>query len=122
MAPAPAPGAKLLVKFVDGSGVRLRDGRLVSETGQDLSSLDSILATYPGTRVERLFQRPEADLAAEKAAAEARTGLPQPDLNLHYRLVLVEGVDADAVLAELDGLPVVEQAYRAPTAAPPPAP
>ncbi len=119
--PAATPGgARVQVKFVDGSGVRLRDGRLVSETGQDLSALDGVLADYPGVTIERLFQRPEEDLAAERAAAEARTGLPQPDLNLYYRLTVAEGVDASGFIGELEGVAVVDRAYLDPGAAPPP--
>ena len=70
--------------------------------------------------MERLFDRPEADLDAERAAAEARTGLPQPDLNLYYRLTLPDGVDPGSLIADLEGLAVVERAYPDPVAAPPP--
>ncbi len=119
-APEVRPGARIQVKFAPGSGVRLRDGALVSETGADLSPLNAVLAAYPGTTVQRLFQRPEADLEAERVAAEARTGLPQPDLNLYYRLTLPEGVDPDEAIADLSALDVVDRAYADPVAAPPP--
>jgi hypothetical protein len=119
-APTPRPGARIQVKFVDGSGVRLRDGGFVSLTGQDLSALRESLGHYPGATIERLFQRAEADLDAERAANEARTGTPQPDLNLYFRVTLAEGVDAGAAIADLNGLDVVESAYADPAAAPPP--
>jgi hypothetical protein len=118
--PPGRPGARVQVRFVGGSGVRLRDGSLVSEAGVDLTALQDVLARQGVIAIDRLFQRPEADLDAERAAAEARTGLPQPDLNLYYRLTLPEGVDAGGLIADLGGLTVVERAYLDPVAAPPP--
>jgi len=118
---APAP-ARVQVKFAEGSGVRLRNGALVSLSGTDIGPLSRVLSRYPGTGIDRLFQRPEADLAAEKAAVEARTGKPQPDLNLWYVLALADGSKVDALIADLKQLAVVEQANRDPVAAPPPAP
>ena len=115
-------GARVQVKFADGTGVRLRDGRFVSLTGTDLGGLTAVLGRYPGTTIERLFTRSEEDLAAEKAAAEAATGRPQPDLNLYFRLTLRPGVDGATAIADLSRLPVVERAYADPVAAPPPAP
>ena len=118
----PAPATKRVqVKFVAGSDIRLRDGVLVSLSGQDTAPLRQLLVRFSGLRIERLFQRPEADLAAEKAAAEARTGRPQPDLNLYY-LLIVEESRADALVVDLTRLAIVEQAYRDPAAAPPPSP
>jgi hypothetical protein len=116
------PGARIQVKFSDGTGVRLRDGGFVSTTGQDLGALQAVLTRYPVVGIDRLFQRPEEDLAAEKAANETRTGQPQPDLNLYFRVTLTEGVDAAAFITELEGLAVVGSAYNDPVAAPPPSP
>ncbi|MEA2685533.1 MAG: hypothetical protein QOE93_728 [Actinomycetota bacterium] len=121
-ASTPVPGARIQVKFAVGSGVRLRDGALVSETGADLTAVDAVLARYPGTVIERLFLRPEADLEAERLANEARTGQPQPDLNLYYRLTLPAGFDGAAAIADLEALAIVDRAYPDPVAAPPPAP
>lgn len=104
-------GTGVLVEFLGWSGVRLRDGRFVSETGEDVSALRTILAEYPGTTIERLFLRSEADVAAENAAATASGERPPPDLNLYYRLVLPQGVDPYAVIAELRKVPVVAAAY-----------
>ncbi|HJV08561.1 MAG TPA: hypothetical protein VJ653_02745 [Acidimicrobiales bacterium] len=115
-------GVPVQVKFVEGADVRLRNGKLVSPSGRDLTPLTQLLARYPGTAIERLFQRPEADLAAEKAAAEARTGRPQPDLNLWYLLRVPGAGRADALITELKRLAIVEDASRAPGPAPPPAP
>jgi hypothetical protein len=115
------PGGRVQVKFVEGSGVRLRDGRFVSVSGRDLSAVAGALARYPGTQIERLFSRPEEELAAEKAAVEASSGRPQADLNLYYRLTFPAGADVNTAIADLSRLAVVERAYADPGAAPPPA-
>ncbi len=110
--------ARVLVKFADGTDVRLRSGSLVSLSGKDMTPLNKVLQRYPGTGIERLFQRPEADLAKEKADVEALTGRPQPDLNLWYVLTSANASKVDALIAELKRLAIVEQANRDPGAAP----
>ncbi len=114
--------ARVLVKFADGTDLRLRNGSLVSLSGKDMAPLNQVLQRYPGTGIERLFQRPEADLAAEKASVEALTGKPQPDLNLWYVLTPADASKVDALIADLKRLGVVDQANRDPGAAPLPAP
>lgn len=109
---APGPGTGVLVKFFYGSGMRLRDGRFVSMTGDDVTPLRTVLATYPGTRIERLFQRSEAELEDDDAAAQASGDYSRPDLNLYYRLVLTPGTSPYAVVADLVRLPIVERAFR----------
>ncbi|MGH9276527.1 MAG: hypothetical protein ACRD12_00225 [Acidimicrobiales bacterium] len=111
---------EVTVKFREGSAVRTRDNRFVTERSDDLSPLQAVLEKYPGLRIERTFERPEAELAREKSTLEAQTGQPQPDLNLYFRLVLPNGTDVNAVVAELNRLAIVQTAYLAPTAVPPP--
>jgi hypothetical protein len=112
---------RLHLKFREGSGVRLRGNRFVSESGANLSGLTSVLARYPGTRIQRLFERPEGVLAREKARIEAKAGRQQADKNLYYRLVLSKGTDAEALLDALNALAVVEISYAEPLPSPPPA-
>ncbi len=42
----------LVVKFAEGSEVRLREGRLISHRGADLTGVDRILRELPATRGE----------------------------------------------------------------------
>lgn len=114
------PGPRLQVKFAEGSGIRLREGGFVGGPDEDMQALREVLARHGVWRLERLFQRPEEELAAEKAAIEARSGRAQADLNLYFRLVLVEGADPGACVADLERLGIVERAYLDPRAAPPP--
>ena len=104
------PGPRLVFKFVDGASVRLLYGELVSLTGTDVAPVDAVLTRYPGTVIDPLFGR--ADDLTE--AIGGSTGQAPPDMSLYYRLTLVAGADADAVLADLGGLAAVEWAYAEP--------
>jgi serine protease len=111
---------RLHLKFKEGSGIRLRGNRFVSETGANVSGLTSVLAKYPGVRAKRLFERPESVLANEKTRIEAKSGRQQADKNLYYRLTLRPGTNAVAVLDDLNALSIVEIAYAEPLPSPPP--
>jgi serine protease len=112
---------RMQVKFAEGSGVRVRGNRFVSESGANVTPLANVLARYPGTRIDRLFERPEDVLAREKARIEAKSGREQADKNLYYRLILRPGTNAVALLDDLNALAIVEIAYAEPLPAPPPA-
>jgi hypothetical protein len=118
--PTGASSERIVVKFRDGTAIRLRQDQLISLAHVDLSELQAVLSAYPGLRIERLFTRPEEDLEHERAQAAAATGLPQPDLNLYYRLVLPWEADAASLVDALNRLPIVESAYVEPPPAPPP--
>jgi serine protease len=115
-----SPEQRVQVKFRDGTMIRLRNDVLVSLGNDDVSGLDAVLGRYPIVRIERVFMRPEQDLADDKAQAEARTGQPQPDLNLWFRIILPPDADANALICDLQQLDIVETAYSEPPPAPPP--
>jgi hypothetical protein len=71
-------------------------------------------------RVERLMTLEEGKLRALRAQAERKSGRAMPVLEAWYRIVLKEGTDVDAFLAELRQLDFVEHADREPEPAPPP--
>jgi hypothetical protein len=112
--------SRVQVKFREGTDVRLRGGRLVSPRGDDLSALDRVLARYPGTRIERLFERPEDVLAIERDRIEQTSRRAQADKNLFYRLVLGRRGAAAAAIDELNALDMVELASSDPLPASPP--
>lgn len=56
----------VVVKFVEGSKVRLRNNELVNLASGDLSPALSLLSQFPGVTVERLFTRPETALEEER--------------------------------------------------------
>ena len=123
-APANEAAAKasrgVIVKFIEGSDVRLRGGLLISESGQPMTGVANALARRAGARAARLFSRPEETLASEKARGQARSNRPLPDLNLFYRIQLPPGADPEELVTELKTLPIVENAYLEPLPAPPP--
>lgn len=105
----------LVVKFVEGSGVRLRAGRFVGKAGFALAGAQAAVAA--GKSVERLFERAEAELDAERAAlvaalaAAGRLVDPPADLNLYYRVRLPDAATGVAVWRALAREAVVETVF-----------
>ncbi len=119
--PVDAANRRIIVKFREGTGVRLRGGLFTTEVRNvDLAGANALLATDPGIAVERLFQRSESDLARDEARIEATSGREQADLNLYYLVVAPAGADAAALIAAFNRLDVVEVAQSEPRAAAPP--
>jgi len=108
---------QVVLKFQEGTHVRLRAGRLTGP-GVDLRGVARIIAQNRIV-VERLFDRPEGDLDAERVIAEMRSGRTLADLNLYYRLRLPTDVDAVAICDALNASPLVEIAAPLPRPAPP---
>jgi serine protease len=71
-------------------------------------------------RVERLFSVSEQRLRELRARGQQRSGRAVPALEAWYRIVVREGTDVDAMIAQLIALPYIEVAERAPVPAPPP--
>ncbi|WP_164006807.1 S8 family peptidase [Pyxidicoccus trucidator] len=134
---------RIVVKFHEGSRVRLRDNRLMplaSERGEaersllterrlsderlksDTAAVESLLARAPRIGVPaRLFDEAEPVLEARKATGEEKSGLQLADLNLYFEVPLLPGTTAGSVadlVGELNRLDGVEVAY----AEPPPEP
>ncbi|MBN1356080.1 S8 family serine peptidase [bacterium] len=108
----------LVVKFVEGSGVRLRAGRLISRTDADMSEISDMIAAYPDTRIARLFQRPEELYEMEKRSGERMTGRELADLNLYYAFGPATRQAATEILNALNRLDIVEVAYPEPVPEP----
>ncbi|MBP7146540.1 MAG: S8 family serine peptidase [Acidobacteria bacterium] len=111
-------GDRVTVKFADGTGVRLREGRLVSIAGRDLAPLEHLLARF-AAEPSRLSDLPEARLDDLRRAAETGAGKHLPDMNLYFELAVPAGHDAQLAEA-LEALDLVEVAYPSPAPAPPP--
>ncbi len=111
---------RVTVNFREGTGVRLRDTGLVTITQADLGPLQRVLERYPGTTIQRVFDRPEEILTQEQQDLANRSGRPQADKNLYYYLGLVGGLDLGAFIVDLTRLAIVEAAYPAQEANLPP--
>jgi len=105
---------RLHLKFQEGTAIRLRGNHFASLDNDDLSGLEAALKKYPDIVIERLFSRSEEELAQEKTRIEAESGRQQADKNLYYRLILRPGTDAEALLNDLNTLPLVESTYAEP--------
>jgi hypothetical protein len=112
----------VIVKFQEGSGVRLRGGDLVAASGVDLTDFRHALlraGITPG-QVKRLHTRPERELDEERVAARRRSGRDLADLNLYYIIQLPSGANSVDMAEQLNELSVVE--FAEPQLEPPPPP
>ena len=105
---------EVVLKFVEGSGVRLRHGRFVSLAGKDVSRVNRVVFEEYKVKCGRYFTRSEEDLDEERAYILSRLGpddeIPA-ELNLYY-LVRTSGVSqSEEVIDALNGLDIVEFAY-----------
>ena len=101
----------LVVKFLEGSAVRLRGGSLLGADGRPLEATMRTLVV--ARSVERLFQRSEAELAAERAVLLQRLAGrpdidPPADLDLYFRVRLGDAATGMAVWRALAADPLVE--------------
>lgn len=114
--PATQDPTNLVLKFVEGTGVRWRDGQFTGNAGVDLGAVNA--RVLRASAVTRLFLRPEADLDRERAELLASLGparvaelQPPADLNLYYRVrTATAGAGVDLWRA-LVALPIVETAF-----------
>lgn len=120
----------VIVKFKEGSNIRLREGQLVQ-----LDPRSAIFAEAQGNReilyesadtrllsrsiersgssagMRRLFLRDETVLAREKTELESTTGEELRDLNLYYRVEKLTDEQAQALVDQLNSSSLVETAY-----------
>lgn len=110
---------RVVVKFSEGSGVRLRGDRWRA-AGLDLQPFEEQLKAAGAVEVRRLFSRSEEALDAERAVGQARSGRALADLNLYVVITLPTGANGAALCDALNALPYVERAELAPVQATPP--
>jgi serine protease len=128
---------QIVVKFVEGSAIRLRNGALavssepeaiktrarLSRAGLEpqtvevqLATFNKLVATLGATEGRASPQVEELDLMRLRQRAELTTGLEQPDLNLFYFVLLkkISPERAQAALLDFRKLRIVETAYFQP--------
>jgi serine protease len=114
---------RVIVKFREGTMVRMRNGRLASlDRAVRTDGLERWMGRHPDVRVTRHFSRSETELDQAKQAGERETGWELADLNLYYVFELPTSdrtpSAVEALIAELRGLPLVETAFDEPVAQP----
>jgi hypothetical protein len=125
---------QIVLKFIEGSGVRLRDGALVvseeptatetrvrltriglepARVASELAKLTDVFASFKGLADRAAPGIDELDLQRLRQAAERSTGFEQPDPNLFYfvHLPALRPEDALRVLQTVAQFRSVEVAY-----------
>ena len=105
---------RIVVKFVEGSDIRLRNEKLTSLKGIDLANLHNIFTNYKFSKIYRLFSRPEEDLIYEKNRGQEMSGKELADLNLYYTIWVDNSSNTEAFIDALNRLEIVEIAYPEP--------
>jgi serine protease len=102
---------RVVVKFGEGTRVRLVDGRVTCLVGTDLVDVHAAIGDTP---VERLFTRPVAELDEERAELQANvpaTDAPLADLNNYFLLRPRDGATAEMLVNALNEFASVETCY-----------
>ena len=115
---------RIYVKFRDDLPVRLRQGKLVA-LGANSDALDAATPLLnrlmaAGARWERRHTVPEEKLNELREKAQRNTGKAMADLNTAYILRLPKGLNAAAIIDELNALDSIETAQPMPLPAPDP--
>jgi serine protease len=121
----------LVVKFHEGSLVRVREGRFAHDPALDnpyetarrarlglslagiADTVAAANALLEGSTLRRMFNQDEESLAAERVEAEESTGEEYADLDLYARVETDSGKAAE-LARQLNALPGIEIAYPAP--------
>jgi hypothetical protein len=102
---------KVIVKFVEGMPVRLRQGRLTVGNSA-IPEVESIVAKYPDATLHRCFDAEERILDENKESGERISGKELADLNNFYIFTFDSPSQRGVDLAnELLALDIVEIAY-----------
>ncbi len=136
---ATTPVDRLVIKFHEGTHVRLRDGVLQelerspseeaslselsltpSQIADDAATVQYLLALSPKVEgLGRLFSQGEGELEGWKASGEQKSGRQLADLNLYFQGTLTPGTrfeDLAEILTNLNALASIEIAYAEPPA------
>ena len=108
----------IVVKFVEGSGMRLRYGKptpAAASEPMDFSALTAFNKAVPMGKWKRAFKRSEEALTLDKTRGELRSGRQLADLNLYFHLELPWDIpNPEAIIDQLNAMPIVEIAYFLP--------
>lgn len=112
---------KVILKFDEGTSVRLREGGFVTLGDDRLGALRDVLADYPGVEPGRLIETSsEAAIERRTERTEAESGRELADFNLYYKLSLPPDVNTEELIDDLNALGIVELAEPDVKLAPPP--
>jgi hypothetical protein len=107
----PGEITKVVVKFKKEAGVRFTGTELTSITQADLRNVRTILEKFPDCDVKRTFDGTEDQLDAQTASMRAETGVEVPELSSFYHITTKNRKQSEALVAELEKDPLIEEAY-----------
>lgn len=113
---------RIAVKFRDGLYVRLRNNHLVSTNAGLFAGSQALFDSLSAGTWERADVISEDAIDQLRHRAEQRLGRSLPDNNLQFYLTLPPGLEAGAVIDQLNQLDIVDRAQPVPRAAPAPQP
>ncbi|SYZ73313.1 Serine protease, subtilase family (modular protein) [Candidatus Zixiibacteriota bacterium] len=116
-----SPDARIsgvIVKFKEGSDIRLRENQFISGTGLSLQGVESVLGPFMNGQVKRLMTQSEDRLDRQKDALEISSRRRLADLNLYYKIEVTDPSNAARLADALNKLDVVELAYPEPVPEP----
>ncbi|MEP0826890.1 MAG: S8 family serine peptidase [bacterium] len=111
----------VVVKFQEGSSVRLRGNNLTAEANHVNSAkqAEKLLAPYINGQFERHFKvKSEHELERARTIAEASSKHQLADLNLYYRIQVNSAAEGEDLVNHLNQLDIVEIAYIEPVPEP----
>jgi len=104
---------RVYVQFAEGTDIRLREGKLISLSGIDISQLYDILSQFD-VQIERLYPETEEELDKQRRIGEAMSCKELSDKNLAYLFKLTPGEDTEKLIDLLNTLSIVELAEPVP--------
>jgi len=110
--------SRVIVKFKEGSQVRLRGSQFVAKEGFLIKEAEALLKPYTNGRLNRLFGKSEQELDKAKEIYEATSRRQLADLNLYYKIDVAGNAEAEQIINRLNGLDIVEIAYFEPVPEP----
>ncbi len=113
---------KVVMKLKEGRTIRFRAGRFEGLEAGDVAAMMQVLSSFGITvsAIKRMHVRDEAELDAERRAAESESGEKLADLNLYFVITLPDRVQAAELADRLNRLAPVEFAEPVAIPAPPP--
>jgi hypothetical protein len=105
----------IIVKFKEGSEVRLRNNKLMTKDSHIDESISNLLAPYENGQIKRLFSKAENELKRYKYRYESSSAHEMADLNLYYKIEIKGNGEAEDIINQLNQMDVVEIAYPAPS-------
>lgn len=107
--------SRVVVKFKDGSDIRLDGNEFISKANKsDLSHVRTVFEDFRQNSKRPLINKPEQFLSDLKSSLEISSGYQLVDFNLYYTIDVSGPAEAEKLVNLLNRLEIVEIAYAEP--------